>query len=581
MSGDAPVDDIPPPAAFLQAQSRVRKRRKVCLQICVLLLVYLTTATPQAKNHRSNASVISGETATTGASLHTASIQSDEQVEPEASLEAASAEATNVEAVQTTYLATDAETAAPDIPLPEFVLNTTDVETAANIPLPESVCDAQEQLTQRSAEDITPISPQAHIAPNSEPRNLTQNNLQYNNSNTYNVTYTNNNYFGDGASSDSYDSGGGGGGGRGGRWCPLGFSPFCAFPLFLILMSVFFVIAAIYGVATFWNNTVSSVQSLASTVTSIFSLGFLASKPTIQTSTSPPITIVKPTIMTDRPTPIVHSPEGIVKAFDDLNHWVKQLQDCQEAKEKSAEHQLFFQHFDISLTTISGMRDSWVILMEDILTLEKKLRKVFGLLDRDMTKLGRDLGANPAAKCWIREAEASTWDKILYSMPWSSHLSPIQVLFTNYERIKTLSVEVQRIRVFFAHQSLKSIQQQVQSLSDVSCGLRDSVEISGEKLSRKADEKLEGGISAVVSRGNLLCDLFLRADQRVQRFQHLFDKVMDDQQMANELGETMKNLDRLKSVSLADVKMIELELQEWVDKMTGSVKKLYSIDVDN
>lgn len=233
-------------------------------------------------------------------------------------------------------------------------------------------------------------------------------------------------------------------------------SPPRAFPLALILMCLFFVIAAIYGFATFWNNTVSGVQGLASAVTSFITLPFLASRSTTQASTSPSIAIIKPT-MTDAPTPIIYSPEAIIKAVDDLDHWVKQLKDCQATGEKTAEHQLFFRDFDVSTNTSGGMRDGWFIAMEDILTLEKELRNTFGPLDRDVAKLGRDLGAHPAAKRWIREAEASTWGKFLGSMPWSFQHSPIQVVFTNYERIRMLSVKVQKARGFFARQSLESI----------------------------------------------------------------------------------------------------------------------------
>ncbi|KAM6507019.1 hypothetical protein FALCPG4_018410 [Fusarium falciforme] len=508
-----------------------------------------------AKSHRSNTSVISVETATTGASLRTAATQSGEQIEPGASFEAAFAESTSVEPVRITHFEIDAE-------------------TATDFPLPESLCNAQEQLIQRLVEDVVPIS-QHDIAPTPEPRNLTQNNSRYNNSNTYNVNYTSNNYFDGGVSSGSHDGGGGGGG----RWRALGFSPFCAFPLALILMCLFFVIADIYEFATFWNNTVCGVQGFASAVTSFFTLPFLASTPSTQAGTSPSITIIKSTI-TNAPTPIIYSPEAIIKAVNNFDHWVKQLKDCQATGEKTAEHQLFFRDFDVSANTICGMRDGWFIVMEKILTLEKELRNTFGPLDRDMAKLGRDLGAHPVAKRWIREAEASTWDKFLGSMPWTSQHSPIQVVFTNYERIRMLSVKVQKARGFFARRPLKSIQSQIKSLRGASCELRDSIEMNGGKLSRKADKILREGISAVASRGNLLSDLFLQADERVQRLGRLLNKSTDDQQTAQNLGETMMNLAKLKTVSLANVKMIELELQQWVGKMTGPVKKLHFVDLD-
>ncbi|KAH7228628.1 hypothetical protein B0J15DRAFT_556244 [Fusarium solani] len=402
-----------------------------------------------------------------------------------------------VEPVRITHLETDTETAAAD------------TETATDFPLPESLCDAQKQLIQGLVEDVVPISQQHDITPTPEPRNLTQINSQYNNSNTCNVNYT-----------------------------------------------------TIYGFATFWNNTVSGVQGLASAVTSFITLPFLASRSTTQASTSPSIAIIKPT-MTDAPTPIIYSPEAIIKAVDDLDHWVKQLKDCQATGEKTAEHQLFFRDFDVSTNTSGGMRDGWFIAMEDILTLEKELRNTFGPLDRDVAKLGRDLGAHPAAKRWIREAEASTWGKFLGSMPWSFQHSPIQVVFTNYERIRMLSVK-----------------NRIKGLRGASCELRDSIEMNGGKLSPKADKDLRGGISAIASRGNLLCDLFLQADQRVQRLGRLLHKSTDDQKTAQNLGETMMNLAKLKTVSRADVKMVELKLQQWVGKMTGPVKKLHFVDLD-
>lgn len=104
--------------------------------------------------------------------------------------------------------------------------------------------------------------------------------------------------------------------------------------------------------------------------------------------------------------------------------------------------------------------------------------------------------------------------------------------------------------------------------------------MNGGKLSPKADKDLRGGISAIASRGNLLCDLFLQADQRVQRLGRLLQKSTDDQKTAQNLGETMMNLAKLKTVSRAGVKMVELKLQQWVGKMTGPVKKLHFVDLD-
>ncbi|KAL2669925.1 hypothetical protein Neosp_015091 [[Neocosmospora] mangrovei] len=205
--------------------------------------------------------------------------------------------------------------------------------------------------------------------------------------------------------------------------------------------------------------------------------------------------------MTDAPTPIIDSPEGIIKVFDDLDHWVKGLQDCRGVGEKTAKYQLFFQDFDVSVNTIGGMRDGWAIVMEYILSLEKNLRNAFGPLDRDVTKLGQDLGANPAAKRWIQEAKASTWNKFLDSMP---------------------------CRVAW-------------------------------KLAMR-----------FVASGR----------SRVRRLEHLLDEATDDKQTAYDLGQTMFNLTKLETMSLADIKMMELELQQWVGKMTGPVKKLHFVDLD-
>ncbi|KAJ4313177.1 hypothetical protein N0V84_009556 [Fusarium piperis] len=258
--------------------------------------------------------------------------------------------------------------------------------------------------------------------------------------------------------------------------------------------------------------------------------------------------------MTSAPTPIISSPEGVIKTVDDLDHWVKQLRKCRETEEKTAEVQYFFWDFDVSLSTISGMRNVWVIAMEDILTLEKKLRDTFAPLDRAVTKLRRDIGAHPDAKRWIREAEASTWRMLLDSMPRSPNHSPIQVLVANYERIRALSLKVQP-------GSLSNIQQQVQSLGDDSCELHESNELSGGKLSRKAGKHLSEGINAVASRGNMLYDLFLQVSQRVNRLDKLLNISSNDRQIAQGLEETMMRLMGVNVVSLADVKMIELELE--------------------
>ncbi|KAM0415988.1 hypothetical protein ACHAPT_013043 [Fusarium lateritium] len=534
--GDPPGGDSPPPSAFLQAKHRTRWLHKV-------------------KGHRSNASVASGETATDGACLHADITQLSEPVDQEANLETAPRETANVQPVEAT--------------VPETAHDTADVDSTDEIFPPDPFDDAQGQLAQRSAEDVIPLPRQSGVAAaTAELPNLTQNNSQYN-INTYNVSYTSNNYFD--------------GGGGGGRWRALGLSPYCAFPLVFIVICLLVLIAAVYGAATFWNNTVSTVQGLLSAVSSFVTLGFLTSTrptPTGQAGGSPTITIITPT-MTAVPTPIIHSPSGVIKAVDDLDHWVKLLKGYQGTGEQTAEHRLFFEHFDVSLSTIGGVRDGWVVVMEDILTLEKKLRNTFSPLNRDIAKLRRDLGASPAAKRWMLQVEASTWDKLLSSMPWISNKSPVQVLIENHERAKALSARVQKARKLFAHQAVRSIQQRVESLSDGSCRLRDSIEIGGEKVPRNSDEKLSEGVVAVMSRGNLLCNLIRQAEKRIQRLGQVFDNMVDDPQTIYDLEVVMSNLARLKSVSLQDVKMIEQELQQWVGKISGPVKQLHFIDLDS
>lgn len=121
---------------------------------------------------------------------------------------------------------------------------------------------------------------------------------------------------------------GGGGGGRGGDgswWFPP-CGPYCTLLLILLVVFLVFVIAAAYGITTFWNNTVTGIQSSFSGLAPFVGPSYFAASSAKKPEPSAAITFGKATSSIS-PNPIVPSPSGIVKAIDDIDHWVSLLID--------------------------------------------------------------------------------------------------------------------------------------------------------------------------------------------------------------------------------------------------------------
>ncbi|KAJ4130527.1 hypothetical protein NW754_009578 [Fusarium falciforme] len=105
--------------------------------------------------------------------------------------------------------------------------------------------------------------------------------------------------------------------------------PYCTLLLILLVVFLVFVIAAAYGITTFWNNTVTSIQSSFSGLASFVGLSYFAASSAKKPEPSATITFGKAT-SSITPNPIVPSPSGIVKAIDDVDHWVSLLADWPE-----------------------------------------------------------------------------------------------------------------------------------------------------------------------------------------------------------------------------------------------------------
>ncbi|KAJ4186693.1 hypothetical protein NW767_012535 [Fusarium falciforme] len=305
-------------------------------------------------------------------------------------------------------------------------------------------------LAQTSSLPETEPVPRASTIPG-----LTQNNIQTNNQNTYNLTVNN-----------TYSEAVGYGGGGGGR------------VVFLV-----FVIAAAYGITTFWNNTVTSIQSSFSGLASFVGLSYFAASSAKKPEPSATITFGKAT-SSITPNPIVPSPSGIVKAIDDVDHWVSLLADWPEEGGYLNEKGVFWDTEGyVEFKDVGGFRDAWIVLSENNRNLEKRTCPSFSI------------------------------SSVATLRPYAG------------------------------------IKNRLKSLREGACGLRDSTEETGDKLTWKGtddDGGFDNGVTTVTSRGNLLCDIFVGAELWMSKLHKTVLEIDSSSQMPRALADLMASLRNLR-----------------------------------
>ncbi|KAL2669950.1 hypothetical protein Neosp_015116 [[Neocosmospora] mangrovei] len=425
-------------------------------------------------------------------------------------------------------------------------------------------------LTQTSSHSETASVPVA-----STPPKLTQNNIQNNNQNTYNLTV--NHTYGEGVGL----GGGGGGRGTGGRWWFPPCDPYCALPLILLVTLLVFVIAAACGITTFWSNTVTSIQSSFSGLASFVGLGYFtassAKKPEPPPSAS--ITFGKATSSVT-PTPIVPSHSGIVKAIDDVDHWVSILAQWPGTEAYLGENGVFWNgQGSVGFEHVGGFRDAWIVLSEDLRNLERRVHGAFAPVDKDVSQFLEELRGYPATIRWHQEANRSSWQKLLAHLPWSGK-SPFDVLYANHQRAEALSTRTAIGHDNITMDTTNGIKNRLGRLSEGACGLRDSIEITGERLTwAGADDGGFGdGVSTVASRGNLLCDIFARAEMRMKTLHETLLELDELARIPDALTTTMVSIRALRHPRREILRKAEEDLVEWIGKLGGPVRKLHRLE---
>ncbi|RSL44430.1 hypothetical protein CEP54_014684 [Fusarium duplospermum] len=408
---------------------------------------------------------------------------------------------------------------------------------------------------------------------------LTQNNIQNNNQNTYNLTV--NNTYGEGI---GFGGGGGGRGGRGGgRWWFPPCGPYCTLPLILLVVLIVFVMAAAYGITTIWSNTVTSIQSSFSGLASFVGLGYFAASSTKKPEPSATITFGKATSSV-MPTPIVPSPSGIVKAIDDVDHWVSILAQWPDTEVCLSENGVFWNgEGSVGFEHVGGFRDAWIVLSEDLRNLERRVHRAFALVDKDVSQFLDELRGYPATIRWHLDANRSPWQKLVAYLPWSGDKSPFDVLYANHQRAEALSSRTAIGHDIITVDTTNSIKKRLGRLSEGACGLRDSIEITGERLTWAGvddDGGLGDGVTTVASRGNLLCDIFARAELRVKNLHKTLVELDESAQIPDALTMTMVSIRALRHPRREILRKAEDDLVEWISRLAGPVRKLHHLEFD-
>ncbi|KAH7215801.1 hypothetical protein DER44DRAFT_856514 [Fusarium oxysporum] len=356
---------------------------------------------------------------------------------------------------------------------------------------------------------------------NTQTINNTCNNYTYNTTNNTSTSNTNTNTD---VSGDVGGIGDGGGRGNGGWWSSRG--P-CGLSLtWLLIIIVLVVLAAVYGIATFWNNTVTALSKPLSAVVWIMTLGKLgvgsASGASSGTAIITPssITVTATTII---PTPIFEEPSGIVSAIDDCNFWVSRLDKWTQTETHLKKHELFLSENNVvGFAPVGEIRDAFVIVVEDIKSFEKRLVDVIAPLNRDMDTFIQELRAHPGTKRWYEQNNGPLLSRIPSFIPWFQlHKSPLRTLQTYHERGMALSKSARAIKSILSADLVEGTEKRLEQMRKGSCNLRNAIEKAGSGLNKLDDETFAIAVSQVVARGNMLCDTFARSRRRVDQLKRL------------------------------------------------------------
>ncbi|RSL89527.1 hypothetical protein CEP52_014874 [Fusarium oligoseptatum] len=322
----------------------------------------------------------------------------------------------------------------------------------------------------------------------------------------------------------------------------------------------------------------SSFSGLASFV----GLGYFAASSTKKPEPSATITFGKATSSVT-PTPIVPSPSGIVKAIDDVDHWVSILAQWPNTEAYLSENGVFWSgEGSVGFKDVGGFRDAWIVLSEDLRNLEKRIHSAFAPVDKDVSQFLEELRGHPATIRWHQEANRSPWQKLLAYLPWSDK-SPFDVLYANHQRAEALSTRTAIGHDILIVDTANSIKDRLGSLREGACGLRNSVEITGYGLTWVGADDGGGfgdGVTTVASRGNLLCDIFTRAELRMKKLNETLIGFNESTKIPGTLTKAMVYIRAQRHPGREIIRKAEDDLVEWIGKLARPVRKLHRLEFD-
>lgn len=128
-----------------------------------------------------------------------------------------------------------------------------------------------------------------------------------------------------------------------------------------------------------------------------------------------------------------------------------------------------------------------------------------------------------------------------------------------------------------------SIKNRLKSLREGAYGLCDSIEETGDKLTWKGADDIGGfddGVMMVASRGNLLCDIFVRAELWMSKLHKSVLEIDSSSQMPRALADMMASLRNLRHPRHELLRRAEDELGESIGKLAEPVRKLHRLEFD-
>ncbi|KAF7558764.1 hypothetical protein G7046_g5384 [Stylonectria norvegica] len=348
---------------------------------------------------------------------------------------------------------------------------------------------------------------------------------------------------------------------------------------FFLVVVLAMVLFAVYGASVFWAAVIAKFQSAVMSLLWLITFGNISSRGSHQAPgqhayTTTTMTFVTP-VQTPLPTPIFRSPETVLKAVDDLDHWVAQLAHAPDDLAYLVEkHGLS----DESMKTqVGSIRQGWTDVLDALTAHDKSLQLTFKSTYKDLSRLLHEIESSAALDPNHQPSFFQGWCSSIRIC--TRQLSPREHLVEYFKRVDRLLSRIRKIHIsFLAEWPREQLEDMLRSLSSTTCHLRDVIEPVGQRLpgTIKSSSDLGTIIIALASRGNLLYDIFQRAELKVKALRGFLEIIGEvNEVQAAELRSAKERLAFAEQASTLHIRAARNDIITAARNVHAAIEKLF------